>query len=59
MVQHLIGIPNFTDNPEFWKNPSNSSEEAIEFALDLPATFQPDEDYGYSNTNYLLLSQII
>ncbi|MFK7983831.1 MAG: serine hydrolase domain-containing protein [Saprospiraceae bacterium] len=59
MVQHRSGIPNFTDNNEFWQNPPNSSDGALEYALDLPANFQPDEGYGYSNTNYLLLSRII
>jgi D-alanyl-D-alanine carboxypeptidase len=59
MVQHRSGIPNLTDNPGFWETPPKSSEEALEFALDLPANFEPDEDYGYSNTNYLLLSELI
>jgi CubicO group peptidase (beta-lactamase class C family) len=59
MVQHRSGIPNFTDNPGFWENPPNSSKEALEYALDLPANFEPDEDYGYSNTNYLLLRELI
>jgi CubicO group peptidase (beta-lactamase class C family) len=59
MVQHRSGIPNFTDHPGFWANPPNSSDEALEYALDLPAKFKPDEGYAYSNTNYLLLSRII
>ena len=59
MVQHRSGIPNFTDHPGFWENPPKSSEETLELALDLPANFEPDEDYGYSNTNYLLLSELI
>ena len=59
MVQHRSGIPNFTDNPNFWENRQDSSTDALDFALDLPANFEPDEDYGYSNTNYLLLSRII
>lgn len=59
MVQHRSGIPNFTDNNEFWQKPPNSSEEALGYALDLPANFKPNEAYGYSNTNYLLLSGII
>ena len=59
MVQHRSGIPNFTDNPNFWENRENSNKDALDFALDLPANFEPDEDYGYSNTNYLLLSRII
>jgi len=56
MVQHRSGIPNFTNNPDFWEDPS---EEALEFALDLPASFEPDKGYEYSNTNYLLLREII
>ncbi|MBC8754863.1 beta-lactamase family protein [Kordia sp. YSTF-M3] len=59
MVQHRSGIPNFTDNPDFWKNREDTSKDALEYALDLPANFEPDKGYGYSNTNYLLLSRII
>ena len=59
MVQHRSGIPNLTDSPGFWEDPPKSSKEALELALDLPASFEPDEDYGYSNTNYLLLSELI
>ena len=59
MVQHRSGIPNYTDHPGFWENPPESSEETLELALDLPASFEPDEDYGYSNTNYLLLRELI
>lgn len=59
MVQHRSGIPNYTDYPGFWENPPKSSEETLELALDLPANFEPGEDYGYSNTNYLLLSKIM
>ena len=59
MVQHRSGIPNLTDHPGFWANPPKSTEEALGYVLDLPANFEPDEDYGYSNTNYLLLSELI
>jgi len=59
MIQHRSGIPNFTDNPDFWQNREDSSKKALDFALDLPANFKPDKGYGYSNTNYLLLSRII
>lgn len=59
MVQHRSGIPNFTDAPGYWENPPESSEAALELALDLPANFAPDEDYGYSNTNYFLLGELI
>ncbi|MGK7397669.1 MAG: serine hydrolase domain-containing protein [Candidatus Cyclobacteriaceae bacterium M3_2C_046] len=59
MVQHRSGIPNLTDTPNFWINPPKSSQEALERVLDLPAEFEPDEKYKYSNTNYLLISELI
>ncbi len=59
LVQHRSGIPNFTDNPEFWKNQPNTDIDVLNYALDLPAKFEPNKDYGYSNTNYLLLSRVI
>jgi CubicO group peptidase (beta-lactamase class C family) len=34
-------------------------QEALELAMDMPASFAPDADYGYSNTNYLLISRIL
>jgi D-alanyl-D-alanine carboxypeptidase len=59
MVQHRSGIPNITDTPNFWVNPPQSSEEALERVLNLPADFEPGQKYAYSNTNYLLLSMLI
>jgi D-alanyl-D-alanine carboxypeptidase len=59
MVEHRSGIPNLTNTPNFWTNPPKSSEEALKRVLDLPADFKPGEDYEYSNTNYLLIGEII
>lgn len=60
MVQHRSGIPNLTDQPGFdWENPPKNSTESLELVLDVPADFEPDEKYSYSNTNYLLISEII
>lgn len=59
LVQHRSGIPNLTDTPNFWANPPNSSEEALQLIFDLPADFPPDTSYAYSNTNYLLISELI
>ncbi|MBK8504657.1 MAG: beta-lactamase family protein [Saprospiraceae bacterium] len=59
MVQHRSGIPNFTNNPAYWENEQENGKKALEFALDLPASFEPDKGYEYSNTNYLLLREII
>ena len=59
LVQHRSGIPNFTNIPSFWSNPPSSSQKALELIFDMPANFDPDGDYEYCNTNYLLLSMII
>jgi D-alanyl-D-alanine carboxypeptidase len=59
MVQHRSGIPNFVDHPDYWTKPPKNKQETLEYALDLPAKFEPGEDYGYSNTNYMLISDLI
>ena len=59
MLQHRSGIPNFVDHPDFWIEPPESRQETLEYALDLPANFEPGEDYGYSNTNYMLIEDLI
>ncbi|MDX1702281.1 MAG: serine hydrolase domain-containing protein [Melioribacteraceae bacterium] len=59
MVQHRSGIPNYTDNPAYWLDEQGNGQNALDFALDLPASFEPDEGYEYSNTNYLLLRKLM
>ncbi|MBK9930054.1 MAG: beta-lactamase family protein [Saprospiraceae bacterium] len=60
MVQHRSGIPNYTDYPGFWENDSSISNEAsLNLVLDKPADFNPDKKYSYSNTNYLLIGEIL
>lgn len=57
MVQHRSGIPNYTDTDDFdW---SIAYPDPLLLVLDTPADFSPDTDYGYSNTNYLLLRRIM
>ncbi len=59
MVQHRSGIPNYTDAKNYWVHPKETEQERLELVLDLPANFEPDTNYEYSNTNYLLLSRLI
>lgn len=60
LLQHRSGIPNFTDHEEFdWSNPPPETSENLKLALDKPADFAPDTGYRYSNTNYLLLGDIL
>jgi CubicO group peptidase (beta-lactamase class C family) len=59
MIQHRSGIPNFTDAPNFWADPTETFEESLALILDKPANFEPGEDYEYCNTNYLLINKIM
>jgi len=59
MVQHRSGIPNFTDSPGFWEDASKGNRETLDLVLDMPADFKPDKKYSYSNTNYLLIGEIL
>ena len=60
LVQHRSGIPNFTDQGEFdWFVPQTDSDKNLELVLDKPADFKPDARFSYSNTNYLLIGQIL
>lgn len=59
LLQHRSGIPNYTNIPNFWTDPPKSNKDALERVLDLPANFEPGQKYEYSNTNYLLITQII
>ena len=59
MVQHRSGIPDFTRTYGYWEAPPRANRENLELVLDKPADFEPDEKYKYSNTNYLLIGDIL
>ncbi len=59
MVQHRSGIPNYTSTHNYWVHPKESNEEKLKLIFGLPASFEPGKDYEYSNTNYLLLAEIM
>ncbi|MEX1377882.1 MAG: serine hydrolase domain-containing protein [Eubacteriales bacterium] len=60
MVQHRSGLLNYTDQPGFrWDESAKNSEESLGLIFDKPAAFAPNEEYAYSNTNYLLLGLIL
>ncbi|HCD52231.1 MAG TPA: serine hydrolase [Balneolaceae bacterium] len=59
MVNHTSGIYNYSNHPDFpWAEPPGNAE-ALRFALNQPANFKPGTQYRYSNTNYLLLGEIL
>lgn len=60
MLQHRSGIPNFIDHPDFpWNDLPKETSEALELVLDMSADFEPGKKYKYSNTNYLLIGDIL
>jgi CubicO group peptidase (beta-lactamase class C family) len=60
LLQHRSGIPDFIDHPDYpWGEPPRSPRETLELVLDTPADFVPDKRYKYSNTNYLLIGEIL
>jgi len=60
LLQHRSGIPNYVDNPDWkWFETLPDLDAYLEFALDQPADFEPDSQYRYSNTNYLLIGNIL
>jgi len=59
MLQHRSGIPDFIDFDFDWNDPPQENREILELVLDKPAEFMPDKRYKYSNTNYLLVGEIL
>jgi CubicO group peptidase (beta-lactamase class C family) len=60
LLQHRSGIPDWIDDPEFpWGEPPTDVSMVLELVLDDPAEFEPGKRYDYSNTNYLLIGDII
>lgn len=60
LLQHRSGIPNYVDYPEWnWADPPSNLNAYLAFVIDEPADFEPDSRYSYSNTNYLLIGNIL
>lgn len=60
MLQHRSGIPEYIYQPDFPNSdPQESYMETASLIFDKPADFKPDKKYRYSNTNYLLIGEIL
>jgi CubicO group peptidase (beta-lactamase class C family) len=61
LLTHTSGIPNFTGAPAFnaYKRQSHTPEESVALVRDKPLDFEPGTNFYYSNTNYVLLGEII
>jgi D-alanyl-D-alanine carboxypeptidase len=59
------GIPDYLENEAFWDavldEPAHpwTAGEVLEYAYGMSAMFTPDEDFAYSNTNYILIQLIL
>lgn len=60
LVQHRSGIPDYTRHPDYpWNNPFKTNNDTYSLVYDMPANFKPNKKYKYSNTNYLLIGEIL
>mgnify|MGYP006266324171 CR=1 FL=1 len=60
LLRHRSGIFNFTDAPDYaeWMEKPIEKKELINKLVRYGRTFPPDEKFGYSNANYVLLTFI-
>jgi len=60
LLRHTSGIPDWIDDPDFpWTTSFADVNEYLELVFDDPAEFEPGSKYDYSNTNYLLVGDIM
>jgi D-alanyl-D-alanine carboxypeptidase len=61
LLNHTGGIPNYTDDAEFWKISKEKLEPVRMLALfaDKPLAFKPGEQWAYSNSGYFVLGLIL
>ena len=61
LLNHTSGIPDYAAAPDFMRMISLrlTNDELIARFKDKPLQFAPGENFAYSNSNYILLGQII
>ncbi len=65
LLQHTSGLPNLTNRPDFWDQVFGdlgrrwAPEEAIDLITGRDQAFDPGSEFGYSNTNYIVLGVLI
>ncbi len=63
LLSHTSGVPNYTEQPAFFEdvfadpNRTVSPDEVLSYVVDIPANAAGE--FAYSNTNYILLGQLI
>lgn len=60
LLRHRSGIPNFIDVEDYmeWSVRKQTKEQLIDRIISGGTSFEPDEQFGYSNSNYVLLTYI-
>jgi CubicO group peptidase (beta-lactamase class C family) len=59
LLQHRSGIPDFVYHPDIHDADIVENDDTYPFVLDQPADFKPGSQYGYSNSNYFLIGEIL
>ncbi len=64
LLGHRSGMANYTNGAFFEETMADASrvwvpEEMVAVVADVPAEFEPGSEFGYSNTNYILLGMLI
>ncbi len=61
LLQHRSGIHNFTDDSLYmtYHTQAQTREQMLERISQYPSDFVPGERFGYSNSNYVLLTYIL
>lgn len=65
LLQHSSGIANYTDIGSFWDDVTSDDgrvwqpDEIIDIVDGAVRRFEPGSEFGYSNTNYILLGMLI
>jgi len=59
LIQHRSGIPDFIYHPDINNADIVENDDTYPYVLDQPADFTPGSQYGYSNSNYFLIGEIL
>ncbi len=59
MLRHRSGIPDFIHHPDYPGDPDAPYLDTAALVYGAPADFAPGARYRYSNTNYLLIGEIL
>ncbi|MGB0836539.1 MAG: serine hydrolase domain-containing protein [Flavobacteriaceae bacterium] len=60
MIQHRSGIPDYSRHKDYpWEHPYQQVNKTYELIYHQKANFSPNRKYEYSNTNYLLIGEIL